>query len=128
MVPEERRRFTLLNIPRRPFSEASAVAARRAANPVLHPRRAEEISTSRLNLAPASSREGGPLVSLSRWSGIQVGFAASLDRASRADDDFAHCGWLARRSRRGRLGYDGGNRRGQGRLRHAQGLGTPKLI
>lgn len=31
--PEERRRFALLNIPRHMFSEATAAAARRAANP-----------------------------------------------------------------------------------------------
>ena len=40
-LPEERRRFALLNIPRHLFSEATGVAARRAANPVLHPRRDE---------------------------------------------------------------------------------------
>ena len=34
-LPEERRRFALLNIPRHLFSEATAVAARRAANPRL---------------------------------------------------------------------------------------------
>jgi hypothetical protein len=34
-MPEERRRFALLNIPRHLFSEATAAAARRAANPVL---------------------------------------------------------------------------------------------
>ena len=39
--PEERRRFALLNIPRHLFSEATAATARRAANPVLHPRRDE---------------------------------------------------------------------------------------
>jgi hypothetical protein len=33
-VPEERRRFALINIPRPLFSEATAAAARRAANPV----------------------------------------------------------------------------------------------
>ena len=38
-LAEERRRFAILNIPRHLFSEATAVAARRAANPVLHPRR-----------------------------------------------------------------------------------------
>jgi hypothetical protein len=32
-LPEERRRFALLNIPRHLFSEATATAARRAANP-----------------------------------------------------------------------------------------------
>jgi hypothetical protein len=32
-VPDERRRFALLNIPRHLFSEATATAARRAANP-----------------------------------------------------------------------------------------------
>jgi hypothetical protein len=31
--PEERRRFALLNIPRHLFSEATAAAARRSANP-----------------------------------------------------------------------------------------------
>jgi hypothetical protein len=31
--PEERRRFALLNVPRHLFSEATAAAARRAANP-----------------------------------------------------------------------------------------------
>ena len=31
-LPEERRRFALLNIPRHLFSEATAAAARRAAN------------------------------------------------------------------------------------------------
>jgi hypothetical protein len=40
-MPEERRRFALLNIPRHLFSEATAATARRAANPVLHPRRDE---------------------------------------------------------------------------------------
>jgi hypothetical protein len=33
MLPEERRRFAVLNIPRHLFSEATAAAARRAANP-----------------------------------------------------------------------------------------------
>ena len=32
-IPEKRRRFALLNIPRHLFSEAIAAAARRAANP-----------------------------------------------------------------------------------------------
>jgi hypothetical protein len=32
-VPDERRRFALVNIPRHLFSEASAAAARRAAGP-----------------------------------------------------------------------------------------------
>jgi hypothetical protein len=32
-LPQERRRFALLNIPRHLFSEATAAAARRAANP-----------------------------------------------------------------------------------------------
>ena len=40
-LSQERRRFTLLNIPRHLFSEATAAVARRAANPVLHPRRDE---------------------------------------------------------------------------------------
>ena len=40
-MTEERRRFALLNIPRHLFSEATAVAARRAASPRLHPRRDE---------------------------------------------------------------------------------------
>jgi hypothetical protein len=40
-LPEEQRRFALLNIPRHLFSEATAATARRAANPVLHPRRGE---------------------------------------------------------------------------------------
>ena len=40
-MPEERRRFALLNSRRHPFSEATAAAARRATNPVLHPRRDE---------------------------------------------------------------------------------------
>ena len=40
-MPEERRRFALLNLPRHLFSEATAVAARRAASPRLHPRRDE---------------------------------------------------------------------------------------
>jgi hypothetical protein len=35
---EERRRFALLNIPRHLFSEATAAAARRAANPRCSPR------------------------------------------------------------------------------------------
>jgi hypothetical protein len=39
--PEERRRFALLNIPRHLFSEATAAAARRVANPVRHPPRDE---------------------------------------------------------------------------------------
>jgi hypothetical protein len=34
-------------------------------------------------LGPASNREGGP----------PVGFARSIDRACRGDDDFAPCGW-----------------------------------
>jgi hypothetical protein len=38
-LPEERRRFAILNIPRHLFSEATAAAARRAANPGLYPRR-----------------------------------------------------------------------------------------
>jgi hypothetical protein len=41
MMPEEQRRFALLNIPRHLFSEATAAAARRGASPVLHPRRDE---------------------------------------------------------------------------------------
>ena len=32
-LPEKRRRFAILNIPRHLFSEATAAAARRAANP-----------------------------------------------------------------------------------------------
>jgi hypothetical protein len=36
-MPEERRRFALLNLPRHLFSEATAAAARRAANPGLAP-------------------------------------------------------------------------------------------
>jgi hypothetical protein len=40
-LPEERRRFALLNIPRHLFSEATAAAARRATNPCLHPQREE---------------------------------------------------------------------------------------
>ena len=41
-LPEERRRFALLNIPRHLFSEATAVAARRPArNPVPHSRRSD---------------------------------------------------------------------------------------
>jgi hypothetical protein len=38
---EERRRFALLNISRQLFSEATATAAQRDGNPVLHPRRDE---------------------------------------------------------------------------------------
>jgi hypothetical protein len=34
-LPEERRRFALLNLPRHLFSEATAATARRAANPIL---------------------------------------------------------------------------------------------
>ena len=37
-LPEERRRFALVNVPRHLFSEATAATARRAANPVLHRR------------------------------------------------------------------------------------------
>jgi hypothetical protein len=33
MLPEERRRFAILNIPRHLFSEATAAAARRGTNP-----------------------------------------------------------------------------------------------
>ena len=40
-MPEESRRFALLNIPRHLLSEATAATARRAANPVLYPRRDE---------------------------------------------------------------------------------------
>ena len=40
-MPEERRRFALINIPRHLYSEATATAARRAPSPVLHPRRDE---------------------------------------------------------------------------------------
>jgi hypothetical protein len=36
MLPEERRRLAILNIPRHLFSEATAAAARRATNPRLH--------------------------------------------------------------------------------------------
>jgi len=38
-LPEKRRRFALVNIPRHLFSEATAVAVRRGEKPVLHPRR-----------------------------------------------------------------------------------------
>jgi carbonic anhydrase len=41
MLPEERRRFALVNVPRHLFSEATAAAARRAPSPLLRPRRAE---------------------------------------------------------------------------------------
>jgi hypothetical protein len=41
MLPQERRRFALLNIPRHLFSEATAAAARRAADPVVSSRRAD---------------------------------------------------------------------------------------
>jgi hypothetical protein len=41
-LPEEHRRFTLLNIPRHLFSEATAAAARRATNVVLHPPRRDK--------------------------------------------------------------------------------------
>jgi hypothetical protein len=40
-LPQERRRFALLNVPRHLFSEATAATARRVANPVLHPQRDE---------------------------------------------------------------------------------------
>jgi hypothetical protein len=40
-LAEERRRFAILNIPRHLFSEATAAAARRAADTVLHPRHDE---------------------------------------------------------------------------------------
>jgi hypothetical protein len=40
-LPEERRRFALVNVPRHLFSEATAATTRRAANPVLHLRRDE---------------------------------------------------------------------------------------
>jgi len=40
-LPQERRRFALLNVPRHLFSEAIVATARRAANPVLHRRRDE---------------------------------------------------------------------------------------
>jgi len=40
-LPEERRRFALVNVPRHLFSEATGAAARRVTNPVLHPRRDE---------------------------------------------------------------------------------------
>jgi len=40
-LPEKRRRFALVNIPRHLFSEATAAATRRATNPRLHPRRDE---------------------------------------------------------------------------------------
>src|ERR1700738_47926 len=40
-LPEEHRRFALVNVPRHLFSEATATAARRAPTPVLHPRRDE---------------------------------------------------------------------------------------
>jgi hypothetical protein len=36
-LPEEHRRFALVNVPRHLFSEATAAAARRAANPILRP-------------------------------------------------------------------------------------------
>jgi hypothetical protein len=38
-LPEERRRFALVNVPRHLFSEATAATARRATKPRLHPRR-----------------------------------------------------------------------------------------
>jgi hypothetical protein len=41
MLPEERRRFAIFNIPRHLFSEATAAAARRGTTPRLHPRRDE---------------------------------------------------------------------------------------
>jgi hypothetical protein len=40
-LPEGRRRFALLNIPRHLFSEATAAAARRTTSPVQHSRRDE---------------------------------------------------------------------------------------
>ena len=40
-LPQERRRFAPLNVPRHLFSEAIVATARRAANPVLHRRRDE---------------------------------------------------------------------------------------
>jgi len=40
-LPEERRRFALVNVPRHLFSEATGAAARLSRNPVLHPRRDE---------------------------------------------------------------------------------------
>ena len=40
-LPEERRRFAVLNIPRYLFSEATAAAAWRVTRPFVHPRRAE---------------------------------------------------------------------------------------
>ena len=108
-LPEERRRLALLNIPRHLSSEATAAVARHAANPILHLWRAEKFrhpgGTWHL---PLPEKEVRP-VSLSRWSGIHVGLAGSIYRGCRADDDFVHCCWLARHSRRGRLGYDGGN-------------------
>jgi hypothetical protein len=52
-IPEERRRFALLNISRHLFSEAIAAAARRAVTPRPASSTCWEISTSRLNLAPA---------------------------------------------------------------------------
>src|SRR5271156_1554512 len=50
--PEERRRFALLNLPRHLFSEATAATARRAANPVLHPRRDARFSESESGWPP----------------------------------------------------------------------------
>jgi hypothetical protein len=41
-MPEERRRFALLNIPRHLFSEATAAATRRAPSALLRPRRRDE--------------------------------------------------------------------------------------
>ena len=41
MLPEKRRRFALLSIPRHLFSEATAAAARRATKPGLTSRRGE---------------------------------------------------------------------------------------
>ena len=51
-LPEERRRFALLNLPRHLFSEATASAARRAANRVPHPRNDERFRI-RLNSRPS---------------------------------------------------------------------------
>jgi hypothetical protein len=96
-LPEERRRFALVKFP-------ATGSAKRPPQPHDVPRIPYCILGVLRNfvipaeLSTCLQREGGPPVSLSRWNGIQVEFAGSIDRACRADPDFAHCSWLARHS------------------------------
>ena len=89
-IPEERRRFAVLNIPvQRSHCRGGATFCEPSSCTLDVLRNFDTPAELRPCL---SAREGGPPVSPSRWSGIQARFADSIDRACRADDDFAPCG------------------------------------